>query len=407
MALAFICAQSRAAQPQVLAQPGASEWVNAVLTSHPLVRARTEEARAAEADVRAARWQYWPTPSVNTDTLRGQSATVTRLSQPLWDGGKISAGVRQSEIRLRLATMSLRETEHELAAKVLGFWQTYSVQEARLQVFERGLQSLQDLDELMSRRTDAGVSAQADLTLARVRLMQTRADLLQARASQTAALGQLRQLAQQEPAARPVDAAPWVADVEAGVERLRELARQQHPVVDRLKWQLELQQAELDAFQAELWPTLSVRAERQQGQIDGTMAEGRRFYANLQYSLGAGVSVVPKLEAVQVRVRALEQQQEGALKELDERLLQDWHDYAALRLRLPDLDSVQAAARELTESSKRLFVTGRKSWLDLQNAVREQLQAELAQAEAQALMFALQYRLALHAGQVFWRAGLE
>ena len=37
--------------------------------------------------------------------------------------------------------------------------------EARLRVFERGLQSLQDLDDLMSRRTDAGVSAQADLTL--------------------------------------------------------------------------------------------------------------------------------------------------------------------------------------------------------------------------------------------------
>ena len=399
------CAQT--VKAQVPSQPGVADWVNAVLVGHPLVRARTEEARAAEADVSAARWQYWPTPSVNTDTLRGQSATVTRLSQPLWDGGKISAGVRQSEIRLRLATMSLRETEHELASKVLGFWQIQSVQQARLRVFERGLQSLQDLDDLMSRRTDAGVSAQADLTLARVRLMQTRADLLQARAAQTAALGQLRQLAQQEPLSPHLYPAPWTADMEEGVEHLRGLARQQHPLVDRLKWQLELQQAEFDAFKAELWPTLSVRAERQQGQIDGTLAEGRRFYANLQYSLGAGATVIPKLEAAQVRVRALEQQHEGTLKELDERLLQDWHDYATLRLRLPDLESVQEAARELTESSKRLFVTGRKSWLDLQNAVREQLQAELAWAEAQALMHALRYRLALQAGQVFWRAGRE
>ena len=165
--------------------------------------------------------------------------------------------------------------------------------------------------------------------------------------------------------------APWTADMEEGVERLREIARQQHPLVDRLKWQLELQQAEFDAFKAELWPTLSLRAERQRGQIDGTLAEGRRFYANLQYSLGAGATVIPKLEAAQVRVRALEQQQEGALKELDERLLQDWHDYATLRLRLPDLESVQEAARDLTESSKRLFVTGRKSWLDLQNRSEE------------------------------------
>ena len=112
---------------------------------------------------------------------------------------------------------------------------------------------------------------------------------------------------------------------------------------------------------------------------------------------------MPRLEAAQVRVQALESEQAGALKELDERLLQDWQDYIALRQRLPDLENVQATAQELTESSKRLFVAGRKSWLDLQNALREQLQAELAWTEAQAIMQALHYRLALHAGVVFWR----
>ena len=71
-ALFLICPQT--AKAQVTPQPGVADWVNAVLTAHPLVRARAEEARAAEADVSAARWQYWPTPSVNTDTLRGQSA---------------------------------------------------------------------------------------------------------------------------------------------------------------------------------------------------------------------------------------------------------------------------------------------------------------------------------------------
>ena len=396
----------------VLAQPiplpAAADWVDAVLTSHPLVRARTEEARAAEADVRAARWQYWPTPSIGTDTLRGQSASVARLSQPLWDGGKISAGVAQADIRRQLTLIGLRETEHELATKVIGYWQTLSVQSARVQVFERGLQSLQDLDELMSRRTEAGVSAQADLTLARVRLMQTRADLLQARAARTAALSQLRQLAQRdvEPAAS-AQPLPPLPNPQDGVETLRDLARRHHPLVARLRSQQALQRAEFAGLQAELWPTLSLRAERQRGQVEGTLSEGNRFYANLQYSLGAGASVLPKFEAAQVRLQALEQQQQGALKELDERLMQDWQDYAALQQRLPDLDSVQATARELTESSKRLFVTGRKSWLDLQNALREQLQAELAWTEAQAVVEALRYRLALHAGVAFWRAGLE
>ena len=397
-----------AVHAQPASAPGAAEWVGSVLNSHPLVRARTEEARAVEADLRAARWQYWPTPSINTDTLRGQSASVARLSQPLWDGGKISAGITQAEIRQQLALINLRETEHELAGKVLGYWQTHAVQDARVRVFERGLQSLQDLDELMSRRTEAGVSAQADLTLARVRMMQTRADLLQARAARTAALNQLKQLAQQD---AEIEASsqqlPALPDPEMGVEPLRDLARQQHPLVARLQWQVQLQQAELTAFKAELWPTLSLRAERQRGQIEGTLPEGHRLYASLQYTLGAGVSVMPKLEAAQVRTQALERQQEGALKELDERLLQDWQDYAALRIRLPDLESVQITSRELTESSKRLFVTGRKSWLDLQNALREQLQAELAWTEAQTVSEALRYRLALHAGVAFWRPALE
>jgi adhesin transport system outer membrane protein len=388
--------------------PGAVAWVDAVLRVHPLIQARQVEARAAYADVSAARWQYWPTPSLNVDTLRGQSARVTRLSQPLWDGGKISANISQAEIRYELAVLGLRETEHDLAGKVLGYWQTRSVQEARVQVFQRGLQALQDLDALMSRRIEAGVSAQADLTLARVRLMQTRTDLMQAQAARGAALSQLRQLAQQDPTSPyPERGRLELPHPEDGVDRLRERAHQHHPLVERLKWQLQLQQAELSAFKAELWPTLSLRAERQRGQIEGALSEGNRLYANFQYTLGAGATVLPKLEAAQVRSQALERQQEAALKELDERLLQDWHDYVALQRRMPDLESVQAAAQELTESSKRLFVTGRKSWLDLQNALREQMQAELAWAEAVAVLDALQFRLALQAGHAFWRTEEE
>lgn len=395
-------------QAQDIPLPSAPDWVEAVLMAHPLVRARTEEARAAGADLQAARWQYWPTPSLNTDTLRGQAASVVRLSQPVWDGGKIAAGIDQAEIKQQLALLGLRETEHELAGKVLGHWQTLSVQAARAHVLERGLHSLQDLDELMSRRTEAGVSAQADLTLARVRLMQTRADLLQARAASTTALNQLRQLAHTDTNPnRGSRLSPALPEPDAGVEQLRDLARQQHPVVSRLQWQLKLQHAEFAAFKAELWPTLALRAEHQRGQVDGTLAEGKRLYASLQYTLGAGVSVMPRLEAAQVRTQALERQQEGTLKELDERLLQDWHEYAALRLRLTDLEAVRTAAQELTESSKRLFVTGRKSWLDLQNVLREQLQAELAFTEAQTFIQVLRFRLALHAGVAFWRSGVE
>lgn len=388
--------------------PDPAHWVGAVLQAHPLVQARREEAKAAQSDLQAARWQYAPTPSVTHDTLRGQSASVMRLSQPVWDGGKIASGIQQATIRAELIQTSLHEVEHELATKSMGYWQTYAVQTARAEVLERGMQALQDLDELMSRRTDSGVSALADLSLARVRLIQTRADLSLAQASRATAMSQWQQLSTRQSLEEVLPAgAIRLPPLQDSVDGLRELARQQHPIVMRTRLQLQLQQAEFDAFKAELWPTLSLRAERQRGQIEGMLAEGNRLYASIQYTLGAGVSVLPRLEAAQARLQVGQREQEGTLKELDERLLQDWQEYASLRMRLPDLQQVQEMAQALTESSKRLFVTGRKSWLDLQNALREQLQAELAWAEAQVQVQALHHRLALHAGVSFWSLAQE
>jgi hypothetical protein len=50
MGLGCLCTQPAVAQAPGLTPPGVADWVNAVLTSHPLVRARREEALAILAN---------------------------------------------------------------------------------------------------------------------------------------------------------------------------------------------------------------------------------------------------------------------------------------------------------------------------------------------------------------------
>jgi adhesin transport system outer membrane protein len=53
-------------------------------------------------------------------------------------------------------------------------------------------------------------------------------------------------------------------------------------------------------------------------------------------------------------------------------------------------------------SNRRLFVTGRRSWIDLLNSVREIAQAEQAEAEARAGSVGAYYRLGLLLGIPMW-----
>jgi adhesin transport system outer membrane protein len=53
-------------------------------------------------------------------------------------------------------------------------------------------------------------------------------------------------------------------------------------------------------------------------------------------------------------------------------------------------------------SYERLFVAGKRSWLEVMNAAREVSDSELALADIEAQMIAGRYRLALYAAEPQW-----
>ena len=74
-------------------------------------------------------------------------------------------------------------------------------------------------------------------------------------------------------------------------------------------------------------------------------------------------------------------------------------EFINARSRLVSLEKSVAGSDKVLESYQRQFQAGRKSWLDLLNAVRELAQNQYALADARASMVAAMNRLQIRAGQ--------
>ena len=84
---------------------------------------------------------------------------------------------------------------------------------------------------------------------------------------------------------------------------------------------------------------------------------------------------------------------EAAERDMRERLTLDWNEWVAARLRLANAEQARAMSTQVFESYARQFTTGRKTWIDVLNAVREATQSELAVVDARAQMLAASLRL--------------
>jgi adhesin transport system outer membrane protein len=87
------------------------------------------------------------------------------------------------------------------------------------------------------------------------------------------------------------------------------------------------------------------------------------------------------------------------MRDLQERIAIDWTEYTAARERLTNADLARKTATEVYESFSRQYTAGRKTWVDVMNSVREQIQAEFTAVDVMAQVVAAGLRLSILTGQ--------
>ena len=417
MGLFVKCGMRRAVRTLLLVLPlfsGAAQasslpgLITTVLAVHPSLRAQRALGSSSQEAVNAARWQFYPTLSVNMEQARtseqdpsyragNNRVTTVRLQQPIWTGGRLTSSLNRAQASALAADAGLAVARQDLALRVVQAYADWYGGYIKTTAYEKSLQSHLRLRQQILQRIAHGVSAANDLTLVSGRIEQTQAELITSQAQQQAALSRLSQLS-----GIPIDGATLAGDLSRPLglpeasQRLVEQAQSDNPNIARLIANVQIQEAEMASRKAALTPEVYVRAERQYGNVSlGNTPPQNRVFLGVSSNFGAGLSELSEVSGAQARLDAALADVESARVGLAEQI---WGDAVLAKAgdeRMVALAASLRSAQAISQGWGRQFLAGQKSWLDVMNAARELAQGEVQMADIKASQLLLTWRLAL------------
>lgn len=368
------------------------------LNTHPAVEGRRASLEAARADKEGADWQLYPSPSFEaTARNSGGNGSVLALEQPLWTGGRISAGIRAAGFREAAAEAAVVEAKLTTGLRLIAAY-TEVLRLAQRQRYAReAVEEHNKLAELIDRRVGQEVSPPVDRDFAYSRLAQASTDLSLANQGAQVALVQLSQLV-----GRPVAGVDDVdlngRNLPASLDEALKRAIERSPVLVRLEQSALAVGEDIDVKRAALYPQVAFRLERQMGGIASTLPDNRALLV-LRAQPGAGLSAASAIAAAQRRLDEARLAKEEAVRNVREQVQTAYAEWQAAQVRLTSTRNSASMAQLVFDSYTRQYATGRKTWIDVLNAVREISQSQFILADSEALVRSSALRLWLLTGE--------
>lgn len=383
--------------------------IEEVLASHPSVRSQRALEDSARQAVESAQWQFYPTPSIGFERVDANPAdpsypsygdknvATLRLQQPLWTGGRLTAGLDKAQAGIAVSQAALEVTRQDVAVRALQAYSEWVGAYLKRAAFEKSLKAHQSLHAQIDRRISGGLSSRSDLTLLLGRQQQTEAELSAAQAQAQSALGRLSQLIGHvvrestlaSALTTPQDLAPNLSD-------MLDAAQTDSPGILKLQAQARVVEAEIAEREADLMPEAYLRAERQYGNFAyPNSAPISRYFIGFSSRFGAGLSSYTQISGAKSRYEAALADIDSSRISLAEQIQADYAQAKAGQARLVALVASLESSENITRAWGRQFIAGRKTWQDVMNAVREQAQLEAQIADAKSTQLLLSWRLAI------------
>jgi adhesin transport system outer membrane protein len=385
---------------------GIAELTRATMEQHPSLRGASARVNAAQTNVDAAKWQFWPSPSLsvegvqsdsNQSQLGDKSVSVFRLQQPVWTGGRLTNGLKRAEAGVLVAQAESDAVRQSLALRLIEAWSESVVSIRKIEAQKLSLESHLRLLAMVERRFAEGASALSDAMLARSRIDAIQAEIQLLQTQRDSALDKLRLLSRLDLTdLNLVMSHQSPADIQRSLAELLERAKEVSPQIMKARHAVDVARADAGTAKASLMPEVVLRYEYQAGNYnDARLPNAGKLFLALNSSLGAGLSSFAGVNSALAQLDAATEEVTVQEQALFEQVQLDHGLIRAAESRVKALTTAKKASDDVFESYERQFLAGRKQWLDLMNAAREQAQSVSQLADAMGALELSRLRLLL------------
>lgn len=374
--------------------------------THPSVTSAVYEHTAATEGYTAAKMGFLPTPSINANAVRGDNTVSLVVRQPLWTGGKLTAETNQALYDQKAAEALVLEKSQEVAKNVAGVWQEWLYAKALIKMYDNNLAVLAKFNDMMQRRINQGVSARIELDLVQSRILQDTNARTAAIQQQHIAQMRLAQMTGTPIIDGTVQMNAIIGYVLEHSKDFDTLAFAQtgtaHPSVLRQAFLSQSAEQAAKARKAALYPAVYLQYQYDHSSHRKGNSE---WSVGLAYSPGAGFGNAALSRASDARTQSIRQSQEVARRAAQEAIQVQYQQFISAKDQQLSLLQALAGSKLVVESYQRQFIAGRKSWLEVLNAVREHSQYAQQLAAAQTQMIGAFFKLQVDFGQMPWQQG--
>lgn len=351
------------------------------LSQHPSIVAKRADYEAAQRGATGALWQAAPNLSYQSSkNIFGQTQNITRVQQPLFVGGRIVNGVRESSARKDSSYQDLLLAQHEMMIRVSNAYLDVIRLEDRAKASNDSFKEHERLHQLIVRRNQTGLSSDNDVTLALMRLQQAQSELEQMKSQEQSARALLADLVGEGNPIQHRLKKPTGQKLNLNsLEDAKRLTLETSPLIASQTFKIDAAQAKSAIDRSLLLPQVYLRHDKFGG--DATRAQNSLTYIAVEYQLGSGVSSAYAWSASKSLERSAFGQMESAQKDVLQSLTRDWNQFQLTQSQILITQRQLSSAKQVNESFIRQYTIGKKTWLEVLNAQKELTQTEYALAD--------------------------
>jgi adhesin transport system outer membrane protein len=373
------------------------------LQTHPSIEMAKESIKGAEFNVDSAFWEYFPTPSIDYSIKSADKDQITaRLEQPIWTGGKIDSAYDKAKALQKEANYELGENRYKLVEDYVDALNDYLKSKDRIKVLNNNKKDFKELSKMLDRFMKAGILSKTDKNLLNSRIASISSDLVIAKAKHKVSNIKLEILSGKSISCNVSFKMQDLFPMQVDIDRLIISLRDTHPALKMMDAKILASIAEVDNAKSQLWPSLTIRAEHTYGTIyeNSDSTDDNLVYLNISASTGAGLSGLSNIDKARVEVSRTRLEKNTKEKELLDRLMADYTNYVTAVSQLKMVEKDIEIAQLIFDSNQRLFVSQKKSWLDLVNSLSELSNQKIKYVELLVDKNILSYKIAISTGKI-------